>query len=69
MVERKIYQRRRRRRKLAVSTLLWRSFIVFEVAVGGASGVLLGAIIVNAVSPGHWVYIGLQGWLRDILCM
>lgn len=46
--------------------LLYTISMIFETVVGGLSGILLAAIILNEIQPGHPFYIGIQSFLRGI---
>ncbi len=65
-VARKIHQRRRQRRRQSLNAILARSFIAYLIIIGGATGILLGAIILNAIEPGHPIYLAIRDWLRGI---
>ena len=47
---------------------LW-SFVAIQAVLGGLSGILIAALILNRLSPGHPFFLGIQGWLRGILGM
>jgi hypothetical protein len=46
-----------------ILAILW----LWLVISGGLNGILLGAIIVNYIWPGHPVYIAIQDFLRSFL--
>lgn len=57
---RKMHQRRKRRRQLALQRVALWSFVAFEVVVGGASGVLLAALLLGEKHP---IYQAIREWL------
>ena len=57
---------RRKRRVSTLQAMAITALVVFQVVVGGMSGLLLGAIILNAIEPGHPFYLALQVFLRRL---
>lgn len=66
-IARRVHQRRRQRRKRTSYRILIRIFLAWEIVVGGLSGILLGAIILNAIQPGHPFYVAIRDWLCGLL--
>ena len=59
---------RYRRRVTAQRARLWlKAFAVFEAAVGGLSGVLIGALVIECLAgPGHPYYVGIRAALAAV---
>ena len=47
--------------------MFMRTYTALLAVIGGASGILIGAILVNYFWPGHPVYTAIQDYLRDVL--
>ena len=63
---RRLYQRRHARRRQRITAILWAGFIAAEVAIGGASGILIGALILDWIRPGHPVYLAIHDFIHSI---
>lgn len=63
--------REERHRQERRQELAWRLFVLgfwsIEVALGAASGILIGALLLDWISPGHPIFLAIQAWLRNLL--
>lgn len=63
---RRIQQRRRQRRRRNADVILRQSVIAVMATTGGATGILIGAVIVNFIWPSHPIYVSIREWLASI---
>jgi hypothetical protein len=56
----------RRRRKSWFWAIVKGTIVVYAVVVGGATGILVGAMAVNMFYPGHPFYVGIKQFLEKL---